>query len=159
MAVSYHPHDVNFVIIDYKGGGMSDLMEPLPLSAYTNRILHAIPVPRRFEQSQLFKFQDKAADRRIEFLFLPAPCPIHQNRASSEAAVCSFDECRACTSLDGKANYALVFLQQISHVSLSPPGASGRQRRQIVPHRPTWRPGPPGSDPSRHPRRRPEGFP
>lgn len=30
MAVSYHPHDVNFVIIDYKGGGMSDLMEPLP---------------------------------------------------------------------------------------------------------------------------------
>lgn len=30
MAVTYHPHDVNFVIIDYKGGGMSDLMEPLP---------------------------------------------------------------------------------------------------------------------------------
>lgn len=30
MAVNYHPHDVNFVIIDYKGGGMSDLMEPLP---------------------------------------------------------------------------------------------------------------------------------
>ncbi len=30
MAVNYHPYDVNFVIIDYKGGGMSDLMEPLP---------------------------------------------------------------------------------------------------------------------------------
>ena len=30
MCVNYHPHDVNFVIIDYKGGGMSDLMEPLP---------------------------------------------------------------------------------------------------------------------------------
>lgn len=30
MAVNYHPHDVNFVIIDYKGGGMSDLLEPLP---------------------------------------------------------------------------------------------------------------------------------
>ena len=30
MAVNYHPHDVNFVIIDYKGGGMADLMEPLP---------------------------------------------------------------------------------------------------------------------------------
>ena len=30
MAVTYHPHDVNFVIIDYKGGGMSKLMEPLP---------------------------------------------------------------------------------------------------------------------------------
>ena len=30
MAVNYHPHDVNFVIIDYKGGGMSDLVEPLP---------------------------------------------------------------------------------------------------------------------------------
>ena len=40
-------------------------MEPLPLSAYTNRILHAIPVPRRFEQSQLFKLQHKAADRRV----------------------------------------------------------------------------------------------
>ena len=30
MALNYHPYDVNFVIIDYKGGGMSDLMEPLP---------------------------------------------------------------------------------------------------------------------------------
>ena len=30
MAVNYHPYDVNFVVIDYKGGGMSDLMEPLP---------------------------------------------------------------------------------------------------------------------------------
>lgn len=30
MAVNYHPYDINFVIIDYKGGGMSDLMEPLP---------------------------------------------------------------------------------------------------------------------------------
>ena len=30
MAVNYHPHDVNFVIIDYKGGGMSDVVEPLP---------------------------------------------------------------------------------------------------------------------------------
>lgn len=30
MAVSYHPYDVNFVIIDYKGGGMADLLEPLP---------------------------------------------------------------------------------------------------------------------------------
>lgn len=30
MAINYHPHEVNFVIIDYKGGGMADLMEPLP---------------------------------------------------------------------------------------------------------------------------------
>lgn len=30
MAVNYHPHDVNFVIIDYKGGGMANLLEPLP---------------------------------------------------------------------------------------------------------------------------------
>ena len=51
-----------------------------------------------------------------------------------------------------------VKIQQISHVSLSPPGASGRQRRQIAPHRPTWHPGPPGSDPSRHPRKRPGDF-
>ena len=30
MAVSYHPHDVNFVIIDYKGGGMADLFDNMP---------------------------------------------------------------------------------------------------------------------------------
>lgn len=30
MAINYHPDEVNFVIIDYKGGGMADLMEPLP---------------------------------------------------------------------------------------------------------------------------------
>ena len=30
MATNFHPHDVNFVIIDYKGGGMASLMEPLP---------------------------------------------------------------------------------------------------------------------------------
>ena len=30
MAVCYHPHDVSFVIIDYKGGGMANLLEPLP---------------------------------------------------------------------------------------------------------------------------------
>ena len=30
MALNYHPYDVNFVIIDYKGGGMANLLEPLP---------------------------------------------------------------------------------------------------------------------------------
>lgn len=30
MAVNYHPYDVVFVIIDYKGGGMANLLEPLP---------------------------------------------------------------------------------------------------------------------------------
>lgn len=30
MALTYHPHDVSFVIIDYKGGGMANLLEPLP---------------------------------------------------------------------------------------------------------------------------------
>ena len=30
MALTYHPHDVTFVLIDYKGGGMASLMEPLP---------------------------------------------------------------------------------------------------------------------------------
>ena len=30
MCVNFSPYDVNFVIIDYKGGGMSDLMAPLP---------------------------------------------------------------------------------------------------------------------------------
>ena len=30
MACCYHPHDVNFVIVDYKGGGMADVLEPLP---------------------------------------------------------------------------------------------------------------------------------
>ena len=40
-------------------------MEPLPFSSYANRILHAIPILRRFEQSQLFKLQHKAVDRRV----------------------------------------------------------------------------------------------
>ena len=30
MAICYHPYDVSFVIIDYKGGGMANLLEPLP---------------------------------------------------------------------------------------------------------------------------------
>ena len=30
MALNYHPHDVEFVLIDYKGGGMANLLEPLP---------------------------------------------------------------------------------------------------------------------------------
>lgn len=30
MAVNYHPHDVVFVIIDYKGGGMANLLMDLP---------------------------------------------------------------------------------------------------------------------------------
>ncbi len=30
MALTYHPHDVSFVIIDYKGVGMANLLEPLP---------------------------------------------------------------------------------------------------------------------------------
>lgn len=30
MALCYHPHDVVFVLIDYKGGGMANLLEPLP---------------------------------------------------------------------------------------------------------------------------------
>lgn len=30
MAVNYHPHEVNFVIIDYKGGGMANKLDALP---------------------------------------------------------------------------------------------------------------------------------
>ena len=30
MAVNYHPHDVSFIIIDYKGGGLANFIEPLP---------------------------------------------------------------------------------------------------------------------------------
>ena len=30
MAVNYHPHDVAFVLIDYKGGGMANVLEKLP---------------------------------------------------------------------------------------------------------------------------------
>lgn len=30
MCICYHPYDVSFVIIDYKGGGMANLLEPLP---------------------------------------------------------------------------------------------------------------------------------
>ena len=30
MAITFHPHDVVFVLIDYKGGGMANLLAPLP---------------------------------------------------------------------------------------------------------------------------------
>ena len=30
MCVNFHPHEVNFVIIDYKGGGMANLLEAMP---------------------------------------------------------------------------------------------------------------------------------
>lgn len=30
MCVNFHPYDVSFVLIDYKGGGMANLLEPLP---------------------------------------------------------------------------------------------------------------------------------
>lgn len=30
MCCNYHPHQVSFVLIDYKGGGMANLLEPLP---------------------------------------------------------------------------------------------------------------------------------
>lgn len=30
MACNFHPHQVAFVLIDYKGGGMANLLEPLP---------------------------------------------------------------------------------------------------------------------------------
>lgn len=30
VCVNYHPHDVNFVLIDYKGGGMANTLEAMP---------------------------------------------------------------------------------------------------------------------------------
>lgn len=30
LAVNYHPHDINFILIDYKGGGMANLFKNLP---------------------------------------------------------------------------------------------------------------------------------
>ncbi|MES7204623.1 FtsK/SpoIIIE domain-containing protein, partial [Cutibacterium acnes] len=30
LAVNYHPHDVVFVLIDYKGGGMADVFQGMP---------------------------------------------------------------------------------------------------------------------------------
>lgn len=30
LAINYHPHDVVFVLIDYKGGGMADVFKGMP---------------------------------------------------------------------------------------------------------------------------------
>lgn len=30
LAINYHPHDISFVLIDYKGGGMADIFSGLP---------------------------------------------------------------------------------------------------------------------------------
>ncbi|MCB7108212.1 hypothetical protein LIZ13_09820, partial [Streptococcus oralis] len=38
LAVNFHPHDVAFLLIDYKGGGMANLFKNLPhlLGTITN---------------------------------------------------------------------------------------------------------------------------
>ena len=46
-------------------GGVGRKPTPPLFLIHANGILHAIPILRRFEQSQLFKLQHKAADRRI----------------------------------------------------------------------------------------------
>lgn len=54
MAAEYHPHDVNFLLIDYKGGGMSNVLEAFPhvVGSLTNldkRMIHRAKVSLRAE--------------------------------------------------------------------------------------------------------------
>ena len=46
----------------------------------------------------------------LSLIHISAPCPIHRNRASSEAAACSVDECRACTPRRGASTVSYTHL-------------------------------------------------
>ena len=46
-------------------GGCRQKADTPPFLIHANGILHAISILRRLDQSQLLKFQDKAADRRV----------------------------------------------------------------------------------------------
>ncbi|RUT29825.1 type VII secretion protein EssC [Paenibacillus zeisoli] len=54
VAMEYHPHDVNFLLIDYKGGGMSNVLEAFPhvVGSLTNldkQMIHRAKVSLRAE--------------------------------------------------------------------------------------------------------------
>ncbi|MNK02972.1 ESX-1 secretion system protein EccCa1 [compost metagenome] len=54
VAMEYHPHDINFLLIDYKGGGMSNTLEAFPhvVGSLTNldkRMIHRAKVSLRAE--------------------------------------------------------------------------------------------------------------
>ncbi|WP_433943231.1 type VII secretion protein EssC [Paenibacillus sp. SN-8-1] len=54
VAMEYHPHDVNFLLIDYKGGGMSNALEAFPhvVGSLTNldkQMIHRAKVSLRAE--------------------------------------------------------------------------------------------------------------
>nr|WP_251375552.1 type VII secretion protein EssC [Paenibacillus sp. YPG26] len=54
IAMEYHPHDVNFLLIDYKGGGMSNTLEAFPhvVGSLTNldkQMIHRAKISLRAE--------------------------------------------------------------------------------------------------------------
>lgn len=75
LAVNYHPHEVSFILIDYKGGGMAGSFEKLPHVAgiitnlggnQTNRALASINSEIRRRQTVFGEFKVKHIDTYIE---------------------------------------------------------------------------------------------
>lgn len=75
LALNYHPHEMSFILIDYKGGGMAGSFENLPHVAgiitnlggnQTNRALASINSEIKRRQSMLNEFKLKHIDGYIE---------------------------------------------------------------------------------------------
>ncbi len=74
MALNFHPYDVVFVIIDYKGGGMANLLEPLPhvvgkitnIGSNINRSLVSLQSEIKRRQSVFDKYNVNHIDKYQE---------------------------------------------------------------------------------------------
>ena len=67
MAINYHPDDVSFVLIDYKGGGMADPLDPLPhvvgkltnIDANIQRVLLSLSNENHRREALFAKYRNK----------------------------------------------------------------------------------------------------
>lgn len=62
LAVNFHPHEVAFLLIDYKGGGMANLFKDLPLEGKKEAIQHAT---KAWYQNQGKKVAQYVDDRMV----------------------------------------------------------------------------------------------
>ncbi|HOT60397.1 MAG TPA: type VII secretion protein EssC, partial [Spirochaetales bacterium] len=86
MALNYHPHEVSFILIDYKGGGMAGSFEKLPHVAgiitnlggnQTNRALSSINSEIKRRQAIFNEYKQKHIDGYIELYRAgKAPMPL-----------------------------------------------------------------------------------
>lgn len=70
LAVQYHPHDINFILIDYKGGGMANLFKSLPHLVGTITNLDGNQINRSLIaiKSELKRRQRKFAENNVNHI-------------------------------------------------------------------------------------------